>query len=271
MTRMPTLFLPHGGGPCFFMDWNPPDTWDRMGTFLRGVQGSLPEKPKAVLVISGHWEEEVVTVQTSTAPPMLFDYYGFPDHTYELSFPAPGSPVLAAQVSELLGGAGIPVRADPERGYDHGTFIPLMLVFPEADVPVVQLSMRADYDPAAHLAIGTALQPLRDEGVLIIGSGMTYHNMGVMMRAMRGGATGLAPGSRTFDDWLTATVTNPAPEARNAALAHWAAAPSARDAHPQEDHFMPLHVVAGAAGADIGVKVLDDVVMGAVESAYRFG
>lgn len=271
MTRMPVMFLPHGGGPCFFMDWNPPDTWDRMAAFLRRVQASLPERPKAVLIISGHWEEAEVTVQTNPAPPLRFDYHGFPPHTYQLTFPAPGSPDLAARVRDLLGAAGFPVRSDAVRGYDHGVFIPLKLVFPAADVPVVQLSLRADYDPAAHIAMGAALAPLRDEGVLILGSGMSYHNMRVLMKSMRGGAQGVAPDSKLFDDWLTSAMTNPDPAARKAALVDWEHAPAARDAHPQEEHLLPLHVVAGAAGADIGVKVLADVVMGAVESAFRFG
>jgi len=271
VSRMPTLFIPHGGGPCFFMDWDPPHTWDKMAAFLSGVQASLPEKPKAVLVISGHWEEPEVTVQTNHAPPLLFDYYGFPPHTYQLTFPAPGSPKLAARVSDLLRAAGFSVRGDAARGYDHGVFIPLKLMFPEADVPVVQLSLRADYDPAAHLAMGAGLEPLRDEGVLILGSGMSYHNMGVLMKSMRSGAQGVAPGSQVFDDWLTGVVTDPDPGVRSAALVDWARAPGARDAHPKEEHFLPLHVVAGAAGADIGVKVLDDVVMGAAESAFRFG
>ena len=139
MSRMPTLFIPHGGGPCFFMDWDPPHTWDRMATFLRGLQASLPEKPKAALVISGHWEEAQVTVQTGAKPPLLFDYYGFPAHTYQLSFPAPGSPDLADRVADLLGLAGFSVRGDAARGYDHGVFIPLKVVFPEADVPAVHL------------------------------------------------------------------------------------------------------------------------------------
>lgn len=271
MTRMPVMFVPHGGGPCFFMDWNPPDTWDRMAAFLRRVQASLPERPKAVLIISGHWEEPEVTVQTNPAPPLLFDYHGFPPHTYQLTFPAPGSPDLAARVRDLLGAAGFPVRSDAVRGYDHGVFIPLKLVFPAADVPVVQLSLRADYDPAAHIAMGAALAPLRDEGVLILGSGMSYHNMRVLMKSMRGGAQGVAPDSKLFDDWLTSAMTTPDPAARKAALVGWEHAPAARDAHPQEEHLLPLHVVAGAAGADIGIKVLADVVMGAVESAFRFG
>src|SRR5205823_2443749 len=161
------LYIPHGGGPCFFMEWTmgPPDTWDRMAAWLRRIAGTLPEKPKALLVVSAHWEEEVPTVTTSPAPALLFDYYGFPKSTYELTWPAPGSPDLAKRVRDLLGGAGIESRADDARGFDHGVFVPLKVAFPEANIPTVQLSLRAGLDPAEHIAIGRALAPLRDEGV----------------------------------------------------------------------------------------------------------
>ncbi|RMF33446.1 MAG: dioxygenase, partial [Alphaproteobacteria bacterium] len=185
--RQPSLFIPHGGGPCFFMDWDPPGTWDRQRKFLEDLPGTLPERPTALLVISGHWEAPVFTVQTGPAPPLLFDYYGFPPETYELTWPAPGDPALAARVRTLLEGAGFDTAGDATRGYDHGVFVPLKVAFPAADIPTVQLSLRADLDAAAHLAAGRALAPLREEGVLIIGSGNTYHNMQVMMQALRGG------------------------------------------------------------------------------------
>lgn len=268
--RQPAVFLPHGGGPCFLMDWNPPDTWDRQRRFLEAFPADLPVRPKALLVISGHWEERVFTVQTNPAPPLLFDYNGFPPHTYQLTWPAPGDPALATRVRDRLEGAGFKTGADPARGYDHGVFVPLKVAFPEADIPTVQLSLRADLDPEAHLAAGRALAPLRDEGVLIIGSGNTYHNMGVMMRAMREGATGSVAGT-DFDRWLTDAVTQGDPVRRDAMLATWDQAPGAREANPREEHLIPLHVVAGAAGEDRGTKTLEDHVMGAVESAFRFG
>lgn len=268
--RQPSLFIPHGGGPCFFMDWDPPDTWDRQRAFLESLPETLPERPKALLVISGHWEEPRFTVQTTPAPPLLFDYYGFPPETYQLTWPAPGDPGLAARVRALLEDAGFQTAEDAERGFDHGVFVPLKVAFPKADIPTVQLSLRSDLDPQAHLAADRALAPLRDEGVLIIGSGNTYHNMQVMMRAMRGGGGGGLRGL-DFDRWLTQAVTQDDPEKRNAMLANWDKAPGARDANPREEHLIPLHVAAGAAGADRGVKTLEDHVMGAVESAFRFG
>lgn len=264
--RMPALYLPHGGGPCFFMEWKsgPPDTWDKMAAWLRGIEATLPAPPKALLVVSAHWEAPAATVTSAPAPPLLFDYYGFPPHTYELTWPAPGAPALAARVQELLGGAGIPTAADATRGFDHGVFIPLKLTFPDASIPTVQLSLRAGLDPAAHLAMGRALAPLRDEGVFIIGSGMSYHDM-------RGFKTprALDP-SRQFDAWLAETVALPEAE-RDARLADWAKAPAGRASHPREEHLLPLMVVAGAAGAEAGSVIFQDEVMGARVSAHRFG
>jgi aromatic ring-opening dioxygenase catalytic subunit (LigB family) len=252
------------------MDWDPADTWDKERKFLEDLPATLPEKPKAILVISGHWEEAQFTVQKNVAPPLLFDYGGFPPHTYELTWPAPGNPDLSDKVVALLEEAGFPTAIDVTRGYDHGVFIPLKVAFPKADIPCVQLSLRSDLDPKAHLAVGRALEPLRDQGALIIGSGNTYHNMQKMMRAMQGGATG-APNGQEFDRWLTDATTRTDPAERDQLLANWDAAPGARDANPREEHLIPLHVVAGAAGADTGVRTLEDHVLGALESAFRFG
>jgi aromatic ring-opening dioxygenase catalytic subunit (LigB family) len=266
-SKLATLFIPHGGGPCFFMDWTPmgpKDTWDRIATFLRGLDASLPSRPKALLVVSGHWEAPVATVTSSLAPPLIYDYSGFPAHTYALTWPAPGAPELAAKVQRLLGKAGIDSAADATRGFDHGVFVPLKVAYPEAQVPTVQLSLRAGLDPASHLAMGRALASLRDEGVLIVGSGMSYHNM----RALR--TPGALEPSARFDAWLTQAVCS-APPQRDHALAGWASAPAARESHPREEHLMPLLVAAGAAQSDAGRSVLRDEVMGAVVSAFAFG
>lgn len=270
MVRMPALFISHGGGPCFFMDWDPPDEWDRHRQFLRSLPASLPKRPRALLVISGHWEEPVFTVQANPAPPLLFDYSGFPPHTYKLRWPAPGDPALADRVYDLIRAAGLPAARDPARGYDHGTFVPLKVAFPDADIPCLQLSLANDLDPGRHIALGRALARLRDDGVLIIGSGNTYHNMMVMMRSLRGGPRA-HPAGREFDAWLTEAVTCPDADERNRRLAGWSRAPGGRDAHPREEHLIPLHVVAGAADGDIGQKTLEDDVLGVVESAFRFG
>jgi len=264
--RMPTLFVPHGAGPCFFMDWNPPTAWNAMAEFLKGVAASLPARPRAIVLVSGHWLDAEFRVTSAAQPWLIFDYYGFPAHTYELRYPAPGSPALAARVSQLLGDARIAAREDAERGFDHGMFIPLKLMFPAADIPVVQLSLRSDLEPQAHIEAGRALAPLRDEGVLIVGSGMSFHNM-------RGyGDPRFGPISDEFDRWLTAAVES-APERRDAALLNWEQAPAARLCHPPraEEHLIPLLVVAGAAAASSGRKVFGDRVMETTLSAYRFG
>ena len=137
--RLPTVFIPHGGGPCFFMDWNPADAWDKTAAYLRSIASSLPTRPQAIVLVTAHWLGAQPCMSSAARPGMLFDYYGFPPHTYELSYPAPGAPALAGRVSGLLAGAGFDPVQDSERGYDHGSFIPLLLAFPDADIPVLQL------------------------------------------------------------------------------------------------------------------------------------
>jgi aromatic ring-opening dioxygenase catalytic subunit (LigB family) len=267
-TRMPTFFIPHGGGPCFFMDWSmmggPADTWNRMEAWLRALLTTVAERPKAIVLVSGHWEERAFTAASVPQPGMIFDYSGFPPHTYELKYPAPGSPALAQRIVELLSGAGLAAAIDTGRGFDHGVFVPLLLVDPEASIPVVPLSLRASLDPAEHIAAGHALAPLRDEGVLIVGSGMSYHNMGAFRTP-----NATAP-SATFDAWLTKAVEAPATE-RDALLARWAQAPAGRNAHPREEHLLPLMVAAGAADGDEGSRIFTDTVMMADVSGFRFG
>ncbi|HKE46967.1 MAG TPA: class III extradiol ring-cleavage dioxygenase [Rhodanobacteraceae bacterium] len=267
--RLPTLFIPHGGGPCFFMDPPPndPHAWDAMAAYLRGIAAAVGAKPRAILVISAHWETARPTVTAAERPSLLFDYYGFPEHTYKLEYPAPGSPALAARVRELLAGAGIASDEDAARGYDHGVFVPFLLMYPDADIPVVQLSLRGDLDPAAHLAIGRALAPLRDEGVLIVGSGMSYHNL----REFWSTRPDVVEAAAAFDAWLAASVETPDPNARDAQLADWAQAPGARAAHPRSEHLVPLMVAAGAGGADRGRRTYRDRVFGKAVSGFRFG
>ena len=261
--RFPSFFIPHGGGPCFFMDWDPPDTWKGMEVFLRGLGADLP-RPRAVLVISAHWEETAFTVNAARQPPLLYDYAGFPAHTYRLRYPAGGDPALAQRTQTLLQTSGLPARQIDDRGLDHGVFIPFMLIYPQADVPIVQLSLRSGLDPAEHLRAGRALAPLRDEGVLIVGSGMSYHNLQAMFspRPRRDAVV--------FDDWLNATLTAAPPE-REQALADWTAAPNARSAHPREEHLLPLMVAAGAASGEAGTRVYAERVMDVPISAFRFG
>lgn len=265
-SRMPTWFIPHGGGPCFFMDWTPPDAWHDMAHYLRHAADALPARPKAIVLVSAHWLTPEFSVTAAANPALIYDYYGFPAHTYEIQYPAPGAPALAQDIQRRLQAAGWDAQADASRGFDHGMFIPLKLMFPDAQVPVVQLSLRQSMDPRVHLEIGRALAPLRDEGVLIIGSGMSFHNM----RAY--GDPRFGPVSDVFDDWLTQTVQSPAPQRWNA-LCQWEQAPSARLCHPPraEEHLLPLMVVAGAALDDAGEKVFSDRVMETTLSAFSFG
>ncbi len=248
------------------MDWDPPMIWDRMAAFLKGIAATLPERPRALLLVSAHWLEPSCQVTGGAQPPLIYDYQGFPPHTYQLQYPAPGNPALAQRVAGLLEAAGIPAHMALERGFDHGVFIPLLLMFPAADIPVVQLSLLNSLDPGAHLAMGKALAPLRDEGVLIIGSGMSFHNM----RAY--GDARFGPVSEQFDAWLTATVES-VPNLREVALTHWAQAPAARLSHPPraEEHLLPLMVAVGAAGDAAGQRVYADQVMTAALSGFRFG
>jgi aromatic ring-opening dioxygenase catalytic subunit (LigB family) len=264
MSTMPVYFVSHGGGPWPYVD-GMRQMFARTERGFKALPGRLPTKPHAVLVITGHWEEEAFTVSTAEHPPMMYDYGGFPEHTYHIRYPAPGSPVFAARVRNLLSNAGFPVREDPQRGFDHGTFVPLVLMYPHADVPVVMLSMKSSYDPEEHIRVGQALSSLRNEGVLIIGSGMTYHNMRGMGRDE---STSVA---EKFQSYLGSAIAQPDWRVRNDMLIHWENAPGARLAHPQEDHLIPLMVVAGAAAEDSGRDAFVDHAFNVPMASYEFG
>ena len=268
-SRLPTLYIPHGGGPCFFMDpmpGFPPDLWDQLAGFLRGIPAAIGLRPKSVLVISGHWEERVATVLSPADHTLLFDYYGFPEHTYELTYPAHGEPVVAARVHELLRGAGFATEAKNGRGLDHGVFVPFKLIYPDADMPIVQLSLLNNLDAAQHLAMGRALAPLRDEGVLIVGSGNSYHNL----RAFFADNAAANMASAQFDAWLGAAVTA-VPAERERLLAHWHEAPGTIASHPRSEHLIPLMVAAGAAGDDLGYVTYHEQMFGKMFSGIQFG
>jgi aromatic ring-opening dioxygenase catalytic subunit (LigB family) len=262
--RLPVVFIPHGGGPWPFVEMGfPKDDIDRLAGYLRSVRDVPPAPPRALLVVSAHWEEPVPTVMTSDHPPMLYDYYGFPPESYEITWPAPGSPPLASRVRALLDAAGLATGADDSRGFDHGTFVPLKLTYPDANVPAIQLSLKRGLDPAEHIEIGRALMPLRDEGIFIVASGMTFHNLRVF-RDPRAG-----PVSEAFDEWLRESMTLEAGE-RNQRLTQWSSAPAARAAHPREEHLLPLMVASGAAGDDRAVIAFNDTFTGIRLSAYHF-
>lgn len=263
--KLPTLFVSHGGGPWPWMEWGTNNPYTSLSKYLRNLPQGLPIRPKALLVISAHWEEQEFTVMTHPQPPMLYDYYGFPEHTYSIRYQAPGSPVLAKRVRELLQGAGISSAEDDQRGFDHGTFVPLAVSFPEADIPVLQLSLKQGLNVQEHLALGKALEPLREEGVLIFASGLSYHNLREFNQ------TRAVQGAKNFDDWLTSVATLANSEERNQKLMGWTEAPSARQVHPREEHLIPILVAAGAAGLNLGRKVYGDQMFGMAVSGFQFG
>lgn len=261
---LPVYFISHGGGPWPYIASMKP-MYARTERALRALPARLPARPQAILAVSGHWEAPEFTVSTAARPGMEYDYFGFPEHTYHVRYPAPGAPALAARLRPMLAGAGIALQDDPRRGYDHGVFVPLSLMYPDADVPVLMLSLKSGYDPAEHLRLGRALAPLRDEGVLIIGSGLTYHNMRGFNRDES------TPHATAFEAYLQDAVGQPDVRRRDEMLLRWEEAPGARLAHPREDHLLPLMVAAGAAGADTGRALFVDHVMKVPMASYEFG
>ena len=238
--------------------------WQPMQDYLAGIIANLPERPRAILLVSGHWEESRFTVHDGERPGLLFDYYGFPPHTYTLHWDAPGAPALARRAADLLEQAGFQTGTEEARGWDHGVFIPMKVALPQADIPVAQLSLHHGLDPEAHIAAGRALEPLRDEGVLIVGSGLSFHNL----RVRGAQATGAA---KLWDDALTDAVLDPDPASRARRIAAWTDLLHAHFAHPREEHLLPLMVALGAGGRDAAVRDHASTVLGWAVSGYRFG
>ncbi len=249
------VYFSHGGGPLPILG---DPSHQAMIDFMKKLPSRL-HRPDAILVISAHWEETAATLLGSPNPPMFYDYYGFPDAAYSITYPAPGSPDLAAQISGLLSGKGMPAMLDDQRGFDHGLFIPLKMMYPDADIPSLQLSLLKGLDPEMHIALGKALRGLLDENVLVVGSGFSFHNMGAFSWD---GAYHPDPANDAFQDWLFDTCTSAIPEnEREQALAEWYRAPAARYCHPRHEHLLPLHVCAGMAGRP-GELVFDDAILG---------
>jgi aromatic ring-opening dioxygenase catalytic subunit (LigB family) len=239
--------------------------FDRLEASLQEISQEIGSSPKAILSISGHWEADRFTVQAGARPGMVYDYGGFPPEMYRIQYPSPGAPDVAQRVYDLLTVAGIPTALDANRGYDHGTFAPLKAMYPNADVPVLQLSLKYGSDPDEHLAVGRALAPLRDENVVVLGSGLSWHNLRMFGPAAR-------ESSQAFDAWLTETLAQPFDE-RTRRLKNWTQAPLARVSHPSDDHFVPILVAVGAAEREAAHVVYhEEQFMGGVTaSSYRFG
>lgn len=263
---MPVFYLSHGGGPWPWM----PETAERNAALtqsLENLPAQLPATPKAILMVSAHWETAgTYLIQAHPQPPMVYDYYNFPEHTYHIHYPAAGQPELAAQVQRLLSQANITAELDTERGYDHGAFVPAYVMYPNANIPMIQLSINKGYDPEAHLQLGQALASLRDEGILIIGSGASYHNLRLM------GPEGAQP-SAEFDAWLEKSLLQSSHAERQEHMRHWTQAPYARIVHTREDHLVPLFVALGATKpTDKTTRILNSVSStGIMNASYRFG
>jgi aromatic ring-opening dioxygenase catalytic subunit (LigB family) len=249
------VYLSHGGGPLPILG-DPSHT--AMVKFMQELPSQL-HKPDAILVISAHWEESVVTLQSAAAPGMLYDYYGFPKEAYDIIYPAPGSPNLAERIVAILNGEAVPSAVDGDRGFDHGLFIPLKMMYPSADIPSLQISLLGNLESRAHVALGKALSGLLDENVLVVGSGFSFHNL----RAFNFGATRASDSQNdAFQDWLIEVcVRTDAQTEREEKLVNWERAPSARYCHPREEHLLPLHVCMGMASGPAKL-VFDDYIAG---------
>jgi aromatic ring-opening dioxygenase catalytic subunit (LigB family) len=240
--RLPVHFISHGGGPWPWLKKEMP-FYDQLELALKELPHELACLPRAIVIITAHWEEDNFTISANSKPSMLYDYGGFPKHTYEVKYEAKGDEELARKIQRMVQDQGIKLELDFKRGFDHGTFVPLFVMFPTANIPIVQVSIKKNYDPKEHIDFGKALAPLRNENVLIIGSGLTYHNM----QGLMGGGSSITEGSKCFDHWLQDILINRSAADRVAELINWAQAPSARAAHPTEDHLVPLFVTVGAA------------------------
>lgn len=257
---LPSLFISHGS-PMLALTETP------ARDFLTGLAATLP-RPRAILVISAHWETASPTVNAVARNGTIHDFGGFPRALYEMTYPAPGDPALAERIARLLGDAGLKTDIDRTRGLDHGAWIPLLLAWPEADIPVLQVSVQPHLGAAHHLALGRALAPLRDEGVLIIGSGSFTHDL----RRFRGQAVDApeSPDVAAFSAWMDRTI---AASDLDALTDYRARAPHARDEHPTEEHILPLFAAIGAAGDPVSARRLHNSTEHAIlrMDAYAFG
>jgi aromatic ring-opening dioxygenase catalytic subunit (LigB family) len=258
----PVLYIPHGAGPLPLLGDKGHQT---MVSFLKNIAPTFG-KPSAIVVISAHWEEDMVTITSAETPPLLYDYYGFADAAYEIQYPAPGAPMLAEKIYHLLQQSGFEARLDSRRGFDHGVFVPLKIMFPDAGIPCVQLSLLNNLNPETHIKIGRALSELRKENVLIMGSGFSFHNLKAFFSHPID-----APDARNeaFQHWLIDTCTNTELSAheRENRLIGWSHAPFAKYCHPREEHLLPLHVCFGVANSSARL-VFDDIVAGKKASAF---
>jgi aromatic ring-opening dioxygenase catalytic subunit (LigB family) len=258
------LYISHGGGPLPLLG---DKGHQNMINFLGEVTPTLGT-PSAILVISAHWEENQPTITSGASPALIYDYYGFPEEAYAIEYSAPGTPELAHKIFSLLERAGIEAKLDDQRGFDHGLFVPLKIMYPEANIPCVQLSLVHSLQPEAHIRMGKALAGLRGDNVLVIGSGFSFHNLKAFFAPSTKEARSM---NESFEQWLMDTCSNRqfTEEEREHRLINWDSAPAARYCHPREEHLLPLHVCYGAAGT-AAKRVFEFEIMGKMASAYMW-
>jgi 4,5-DOPA dioxygenase extradiol len=239
-----SMFISHGGGPLPLLG----DPGHRqMVSCLQGVAAGIP-RPDAIVVVSAHWEEQVPTITAQRRPSLIYDYYGFSPESYEIQYPCVGEPSLAREIYRMLGDCGIDARLDEARGFDHGVFVPLKIMYPEADIPCVQLSLVDTLDPSLHVEVGNALQDIVNQNVLVVGSGFSFHNLKAFFAGDHDESRRL---NESFEKWLqnTCSGTEFPEHERRELLMKWAEAPGARFCHPREEHLLPLHVCYGVSQA----------------------
>lgn len=246
-----SIFISHGGGPLPLLG----DTGHlQLVDSLKSIAARV-RKPDSILLISAHWEEDVPTITSGGNPSLIYDYYGFPKESYSIEYCCPGNPALAKEVYESLKSADINAKLDDKRGFDHGMFVPLKIMYPEANIPCVQLSLTNNLDPSHHLNVGAALRKITQKNVLVIGSGFSFHNMRAFFTSDNSESMGL---NQSFEEWLKDTCSNAtySEDERKQRLTDWAKAPGARFCHPREEQLLPLHVCYGLAQSP-SVEYLD--------------
>lgn len=261
-SRHTILYLSHGAGPMPLLGDN---GHKEMVDNLKMIAATI-SKPSAILLISAHWEEAMPTITRAANPPLIYDYYGFPEPAYEVQYPAPGRPDLAQTIFSALRSKGIKSTLDDKRGFDHGLFVPLKIMYPEADVPCIQLSLLNSLDPREHINIGNALSGLEYENLLVIGSGFSFHNMNAFFAPR---TAEMEMKNEAFMGWLNDTCSDRSlgENERTHRLVNWEKAPSARFCHPREEHLLPLHVCYGVANRACN-KHFDLEIIGKKASVY---
>lgn len=256
------IFISHGGGPLPLLG---DPSHREMVSCLQRIAASIP-RPDAIAVVSAHWEEPVPTITAGSTPSLIYDYYGFPPESYEIQYPCAGEPSLARDICQMLGSHEIDARLDEERGFDHGVFVPLKIMYPEADIPCVQLSLVDSLDALLHIEMGNALEKLANRNVLVIGSGFSFHNLNAFFAPKNVESLQRA---EPFEKWLQDVCANrELPEStRREMLINWRDAPGARFCHPREEHLLPLHVCYGVAQAPC-TEVYEVTIMNKKSSMY---